>query len=313
MSVVRSRSNISYVNVRSANAGSRSRSLQSRNGPGTARRDISVSTTGRQSSFYSAVGDIHDRNGPPTSAAVLSSTYMAPNFPLETVDPDVRNVPSLDIDDGYLDDISAPEQIDMISFDDRAAHSSLIFELKNGVRGHCNPDAISAVVQLLTAMDPIEPEDIIDSIQTNTISNVFSATKKDIMTGNTTELKIVIPTVHLRIISPSTQSYTNPETDQFDIVLRGIVLTTKSGITPMSLGESTENRNASIVHLSLASADLTAKALFAEMDEARAVVGSGVEDVVTNSKFYRRHKNIAFDCSVFWFQKQERKPPILYS
>jgi hypothetical protein len=72
-------------------------------------RDVSTASTGRQSSFYSAVGD---HRGLPPSTVTFSSSYIAPYFPLEGVEPDRRDLPEVPAD-WTTKDVSRENQLSL--------------------------------------------------------------------------------------------------------------------------------------------------------------------------------------------------------
>ena len=269
-------------------AESRSRSLQTSAGPGrrVPLRDVSAASTGRQSSFYSAVGD---HRGLPPSSVTFSSSCIAPYFPLEGVEPDRKDLPELPTeleDAGFvrekritLDDIQ-PDRVD-----ERATHISFILELPAGVSGVFNPKAALAVAGLLSALQAVEPNDLLDELQVNSISEIFRLQKEKLLAGKVLDLCVRTPAINLRFLNSTsskiqTSAYPNMH-DQYDLTLSRLAITSRSETLAVGDAATTEGvRKSDVLHLSLGSASLAAKERHNDMNDPQAAINVILEDVV---------------------------------
>ncbi|KAN0104420.1 hypothetical protein V8E51_010165 [Hyaloscypha variabilis] len=269
-------------------AESRSRSLQTSAGPGrrVPLRDVSAASTGRQSSFYSAVGD---HRGLPPSTVTFSSSYIAPYFPLEGVEPDRRDLPDLPAgleDEGFsrekqltLDDI----QRDRV--DESATHVSFILELPGGVSGVFNPKAAHAVAGLVSALQAVEPSDLLDELQVDSMGEIFRLRKEKLLTGKVLDFCVRTPAINLRFLnSTSSRSAASPHPnthDQYDLTLSKLAITSRSETLAVGDGGTAEGvRKSDVLHLSLSSASLAAKERYNDINDPQAAINVVLEDVV---------------------------------
>lgn len=287
-SILRSRSNTSMHGRHPRLAGdSRSRSRQpgTRHSQGTQARDLSAST-GRQSSFYSAVGDHFEKRGIAPSSVAFSSSFVAPYFPLESVEPDAKDLPTLVVTDDEVDLDSTA--YDLTGDDERThcedeTHTSFIIQLKQGVRACCTPEAVYAVARLLTAIQPTNPVDLLDSLHIDSISDVFALNKQKTITGNNTDLNIRIPAIKARFANSSpSKSFTSSrnEIDQYDMSVFGLEFTARSAFVATGERAATAKRETSLLHLKIKSAHISAKERFDDIADPQAAVNAGIEDVV---------------------------------
>ncbi|KAH8775736.1 hypothetical protein F5882DRAFT_504016 [Hyaloscypha sp. PMI_1271] len=285
-SVVRPQSSLRISGSQTAE--SRSRSLQTSAGPGRRipLRDVSAASTGRQSSFYSAVGE---HRGLPPSTVTFSSSYIAPYFPLEAVEPDRRDLPDLPADlgdEGFsrenqlsLDDI----QRDRV--DESATHVSFILELPTGITGVFNPKAAHAVAGLVSALQAVDPSDLLDELQINSMGEIFRSQKEKLLAGKVMDFCVRAPAINLRFLnstSPGSPTSVHPNThDQYDFALSKLAITSRS--ETLAVGdEGTMGgvRNSDVMHLSLGSASLAAKERYNDIDDPQAAINAVLEDVV---------------------------------
>ncbi len=280
---------------------SRSRSLQTSAGPGrrVPLRDLSVST-GRRSSFYSAVGE---HRGLPPSTVTFSSSYIAPYFPLEGVEPDYKDLPEL-----KFSEESTPgshhgmgvEDVPVDQFDEDSTHTSFILELPNGARGVFNPKAAHAVADLLTAIQAIEPDDLLDELQIDCMNEIFDLNKQKLLKGQVIDFNVRTPAIRLRFLNSSTsanrESISHATHDQYDFSINNISVTYRSGTAAMGPARTEGVRESSAAHLSLSSAGVAAKERYSDLNAPQVAVNAVLEDVVfwivlgketTSSLFFR--------------------------
>jgi hypothetical protein len=285
-SIVRPRSLLRMSD--SQTAGSRSRSLQTSAGPGRRipLRDPSAASTGRQSSFYSAVGD---HRGLPPSSVTFSSSYIAPYFPLEGVDPDIKDLPEVrgDLDDELfprdthlgLDDIQ-PDRVD-----DNATHVSFILECPTGISGVFNPKAAHAMAGLVSALQAVDPVDLLDELQIDSMNERFNLKKERLLTGKVVDFCVRAPAINLRFLnstsSGSPTSMRQNMHDQYDLALSRLAITSRSETVAIGDAGTTEGvRKSNVLHLSLRSAGLAAKERYNDINDPQAAINGALADVV---------------------------------
>ncbi|CZR62481.1 related to CSF1 protein [Phialocephala subalpina] len=283
-SVVRPHSSLRMAQTSATN--SRSRSLQTSAGPGRRipLRDHSTST-GRQSSFYSAVGE---NRGLPPSSVTFSSSYMAPYFPLEGVEPDIKDLPEVsgntqrdpfaDINQLNLDDIR-PDRVD-----EDSAHVSFMIEFPTGVAGVFNPKAAHAVAGLLSAVQAVEPADLLDELQIDCINEISDLRKQESSTGKVVDLSVRVSEISLRFLnsstSPNARRTHQDMLDQYDFSMSGLAITSRSETSAAEPGKSEGAQKSSVVHVALGTAALAAKERYSDIDDPQAAVHGVLEDVV---------------------------------
>lgn len=246
-------------------------------------RDVSTSSTGRQSSFYSAA-DHNDRRSGDSSSVVFSSPFMPPYFPLDNVDPDTKNVPQVSLND--LDEVSIPEvDLSLIQkrFDNNAEYTSFIVELKQGIRAYCTPEALKAAADLIVAMQPTRPEDILDSLQMESMNSIFAANKERVVSGKNTDLNVVIPVIRLRFgnsLPSESHSRADQPLDQYDFTVCGLSVIARQGLAAKRDADSAEPAHTSTIHVRLQTAEISAKERFHELDNAQAAINGRIEDII---------------------------------
>ncbi|KAG9235805.1 hypothetical protein BJ875DRAFT_494731 [Amylocarpus encephaloides] len=249
----------------------------------TPARDVSTSS-GRRSSFYSTIGD-HNRGVPPSSVT-FSSSYMAPYFPLEGVEPDRRDLPKLPEDyegdtDSHgrhfgLDDVT-PDRVD-----ENSTHTSFMIELSSGLAGVCNPTAVNAVASVLEAMQAMQPVDLLDDLQIDSMNEIFALQKQRHMTGKVLDLSLKAPSLRVRFLNasaPEFQGTSNDVHDQYDLSLSKIALSSRS-VTALKTEDQQASSDSSTFHLALQSAQISAKERFKDMNDTQAAINGVLEEVV---------------------------------
>lgn len=81
---------------------------------------------------------------------------MKPQFPLDAVEPDLRNVPELSLrEDGQGNDDMEGSWAPTGNFvDESTAQTSIVVEFVSGIRGYCTAVAVDTAVQLLESLQP---------------------------------------------------------------------------------------------------------------------------------------------------------------
>ncbi|QSZ33892.1 hypothetical protein DSL72_005466 [Monilinia vaccinii-corymbosi] len=248
-------------------------------------RDLSVST-GRQSSFYSAIAE---PKGLPTSSVTFSSSYMAPYFPLEAVEPDAKDLPVLDFETQNENTTQSPRmnlgdiQPDRVG--QNATHVSFIVEMPYGIKAVFSPKAVAAFADLLSAIQPVDPVDMIDDLQISSMGEIFSMEKKDKTNAEVLDIALRAPGICFRFLnSPDLHDLSGAESemhDQYDLSISQLAVTSRSETTgTLNAFHAKPEKKSSAIHLGLGSAVLTAKERFGDINDAQAAVNAVLEDVV---------------------------------
>ena len=281
--VVRGQNLITTGDQLPINSRSRSLHLGTDSGHRIPLRDVSAST-GRHSSFYSAVGE---HKGLPPSTVTFSSSYIAPYFPLEGVEPDLKDLPNPPLTQNAS--FSGPihmslDDVDPDSVDDSSSHTSFILELPCGLVGVFNPKAIAAVAGLLSAMQAVDPVDILDNFQIDSMTDMFDLNKQKIKSGSVVDFSMRAPSISLRFInstaSEHSQSANQDMHDQYDLSLSGLAFTLRSKTLALKTGVLEDARKSLALHFSMFSASLSAKERVNDTNDAQTAVNTIIEDVV---------------------------------
>ncbi|EPE31334.1 hypothetical protein GLAREA_12637 [Glarea lozoyensis ATCC 20868] len=244
-------------------------------------RDVSTSS-GRRSSFYSAVGE---HRGIPPPTVTFSSSYMAPYFPLQGIEPDRKDLPTPneDLEQDFAREYSRFSLDDVQSdrVDDNATHVSFIIELSSGLQGVFSPTAIEAINNLLAALQPVDPNDLLDSLQMDSINEIFDLKKQKDMTGTVLDLTVRAPEINFRLLNSSTSAATansQDMRDQYDLSVSRISLTSRS-VTALKIDGQEKTQNSSTLQLSIKSAGISAKERLGDMDDPQAAVTGIIRDL----------------------------------
>ncbi|KAL1963150.1 hypothetical protein VTN77DRAFT_8693 [Rasamsonia byssochlamydoides] len=149
---------------------------------------------------------LHDNSlseEPQLSMIGLSSPWAMPYFQFYNVVPDSTQLPPLPAIPPATE--TAFNDHDSIEnpADDKAAHVDIFCELAPGLRGFCTPEFLFALSSLVQGLQPPEPVDIIDSLQTDVISDITKYEKAMKSPKATSSFSVRIPSTVLRLINSS--------------------------------------------------------------------------------------------------------------
>ena len=267
---------------------SRSRSLGTSTGPGRPAffRDVSAST-GRHSSFYSAVGEHRGQPTTTTTNVTFSSSYIAPHYPLDNVEPDLKDLPAVSIDHQDASTLRSRylelEDVSPESMDEDTTHVSFVLEMPLGITGVFSPKAVGAVTELMTTMQALDPVNILDELQVDCMNDIFALNRQKFQKAKIVDFGLRTPGISLRFLNstPSAHpTYSAQDThDQYDVSMSGLALTLRSRTSPTEGPPTVTMRKSSSVHLSLSSLGLAAKERFYDLDDPQAAVNGVAEDI----------------------------------
>lgn len=250
------------------------------------RRDPSASTDHR-SAFYSAYGDFGDPSDQIHNTVAFSSQFFAPYFPLEAVHPDTTEtlVPSIEADEKDSSPSTAFDlsDVDSTALKEDRSYSSILVEFPAGITGFANPTALQNVAALLTALQPGEPEDILDTLQEEALSDVFGKQKQQKIKGAISDLHVRLPRADLRFINCSQLNPSEPETeeqDQYDLSLSDLTLTTREETTWDDSLATDSFRTKNSFHTRLGLLELSAAERLAARSNTDAAAKVQIENVL---------------------------------
>ena len=289
-SVVRPRSRRSSVRVKQADRLSpfASYGRQSR-GSGGHVRDTSPST--RHSGFYSTFGDNAERQDLMHNTVAFSSQYFAPYFPLENLKMNYRDAAKITVE---RDDDSEAERnsltfelgdIDPDSIPEDCAYSAIILEMPSGVKAICNPTALRHIITLLSSLQPSDPEDILDSIQSDSMKAIFDMQKDQKMKGHVEDILIKIPRADIRFANPFGSDPSNPsgeEEDQYNLSITKLALASRTETKWQDAFKPESKQTRSSFHVRLQSIEASAAERYHDAFNSAAAVRASVENIMVS-------------------------------
>ncbi|KAH7328007.1 hypothetical protein B0I35DRAFT_472765 [Stachybotrys elegans] len=247
--------------------------------PGLRAREHSTST-GRHSAFYSAVGDHAIRDSLGNSSIAFSSLYYPPSFPLDGVHPDNREAPfpSIEQDDGddFISSTTATlEDIDPANLSESHAHSSMLLEFPAGITAMFHPSAARHTASLLAALQPTEPDDLLDSLQANTMTGIFEAQKQAAVTGQIDDIMVRLPKASFRFLNSSTLDSPSPveeEQDQYDVLVSQVALVTRTVTDWEDRMDNNTKKPRTSLHLRVKAVEASASERLSPLQEPQAAL-----------------------------------------
>ncbi|KAK3115780.1 Macrophage colony-stimulating factor 1 receptor, partial [Teratosphaeriaceae sp. CCFEE 6253] len=210
------------ASIRAANKGAPKPMFKSigRRGSGQSIHSSVSSASSSTDRDYVLPGDAERAtSGLPPSTIAFSSSYSEPYFPLDQVEPDESNVPTLGAGQGLADNGSDTATLNGDDGDDEldqdASHTSVFIAIKPGIRAYVEPRLAIVAAKLMRKLTPKSPEDVMDAFHLKVMGTV--AGKHEARRGqpNTIEIHASLPAAHLRVHNPAETS--DAEADQMDV------------------------------------------------------------------------------------------------
>lgn len=252
------------------------------------RRDISASTDHR-SAFYSAYGDTGDGRDQMHNTVAFSSQYFAPYFPLETVHPNTSEtmIPSIEADEDSEASSNAFDlsDVDPNTLREDRGYSSTLVELSTGLTGFLNPTALKNIAALLSALQPSEPEDILDALHIDAMDAIFSKQKRREKKGAISDLHIRLPRANLRFLNASELDSSEPpqeEQDQYDLHISDLALTTRTDSSWDDPFDANSFHSKQSFHSRLGCFELSAAERLASRQDTQSAVKLQIENVMAS-------------------------------
>ncbi|KHN97987.1 uncharacterized protein MAM_04376 [Metarhizium album ARSEF 1941] len=216
------------------------------------------------------------------SSIAFSSQYFPPHFPLESVCPDGREATFEEVeeepDDDFFEMRASLDDLNPSSLSEDHAQASTMIEFTTGITAFLNPEAVRYVNSLLSALQPSEPDDILDSLQTSVIGDIFSEKKQSHVTGSMQEILVKLPKANIRFLNPSTLDSldaSQEEKDQYDIRIFKATLITR--IVKDRTGDTLTSRTS--LYFRLKSAEMSASERVSSVGTPQAAVMVNIDNV----------------------------------
>ncbi|KAG9258040.1 uncharacterized protein F5Z01DRAFT_717790 [Emericellopsis atlantica] len=228
------------------------------------------------------------------SSVAFASQYYAPYFTLAGVQPDASEVPlpaqHTEPPAGVNDFLSGRGQdlhdIDASQFDEEHAYTSLMVEFTTAVTAFISPAAIKHGLSLASALQPTEPDDILDTLQTSSVGKIFDGKKDKEARGSVNDLLVKLPHASVRILNSSTfglsQEVESEERDQYDVSITELGLVTRTTSHRGVAVDSLQMGSKTSLHLRLGSVELSASERSSTLEEPQAAVMVQIDQVVVS-------------------------------
>ncbi|PHH66802.1 hypothetical protein CDD81_5934 [Ophiocordyceps australis] len=216
-------------------------------------------------------------------SVAFSSQYFAPSFPLDKLEPEISNDTAQEPD--RLGDAFGPTSTHLSSIDpetlsEEHAYASTLVEFPSGVTAFIKPESVRHITSLIVALQPKDPEDILDSLQVDAIDRVYATKKPDRAHGKIQDLLVRLPQAKVQVINSSassSSSSSHQEQDQYDLELSSVFLTTR---TTTADAHSQSSRTS--FHLRLKSAEISASERLSAQDDPQAALLIEIDNVVAS-------------------------------
>jgi hypothetical protein len=263
------------ASIRSGRSHSKSRSSKSVQHQG--RSPLPSQSPGRTPRFPSEQ-DRERRGLPPTSVA-FSSSLAAPYFPLNIIEPDRTELPSLPQIDGTLPRTKFPEfgAATGRDLDENLVHTSLIINVNPGIQLFFSPSAVTAVATLVDLLLPKTHENILDAFQIDVVGELLGLEKRKQGAGNSIEISAQIPSISMRFLNVfSKEDHSGPhaEVDQYDLDLTQLALVARHTVHPVA----EKKNNLSLLHCTLKSLAVSVKEKYLQGEHQDVAIGAQIDD-----------------------------------
>ena len=177
-----------------------------------------------------------ERGLPPSSVAMTSS-LAPPYFPLLVIHPDESDLP-------HWDQQSRPRRVDSdladlgdlaaIETDEELTHTSLIINAESGVHCFLKPEAMSSISALLDLVLPQSPDELLDLLQVQVMSQLLGFEERKKGAGNALEVALRVPHVGVRLLNAFDAAEVGPSSgiDQYDLDISNVALTLRNSKQP---------------------------------------------------------------------------------
>ncbi|KAF4471738.1 hypothetical protein FALBO_1339 [Fusarium albosuccineum] len=240
-------------------------------------------------SHHSTV-DYSAREGLAHSSVAFSSQYVSPHFPLQGLRVSTDEVPFQSIEEGEEDDMFDTttiglDDIDPDGLSEDHPYLSAVVEFPSGISAFVSPSSIRYTASLLDALQPNEPEDLLDSFQVDAMTQIFDLQKERGTKGEIKDLMIRMPNATFRLLNPATEDssgYATDEQDQYDLTISKVALVTRTTTNWDDPFKDETRQSRTSLQLRLGSAEISASERKSSFEEPQAAVMAQIDNVTVS-------------------------------
>ncbi|KAM0342370.1 hypothetical protein ACHAPQ_000098 [Fusarium lateritium] len=224
------------------------------------------------------------------SSVAFSSQYVSPQFPLHGLRPNTHEVPFPSLeereeDDGFDTVSIALDDIDPNGLGEDHPYMSAIVEFPSGMSAFVNPSALRYAASLLDALQPNEPEDLLDVFQVDAMTQIFDLQKERETKGQIKDFMVRIPNASFRLLNltgEDSSGYAQEGQDQYDLTISKVSLMTRTTTNwDDPFREETRHSRTSL-QLRLGSAEVSASERKPSFQKPQPAVMAQIEDVTVS-------------------------------
>ena len=271
--------------------------------PSATSREAAPSRQSALSNIMDYATDSH-RHGPSHNTMAFSSKYFAPYFPLENVAPDISeamchgsngvNCFGSHVSDGAkandaesdADDMSFADfgldDVDPASLNEDRMHASMMVRVRDGVSAFFNPASAKHIAALISALQPRDPDDILDKVQIAAVDGIIGAMNRRSMQGRMDDIAVQLPRANLRFLNAMSPDAATEEQDQYDVTISNVTFMSREKTTWHNAMKPEENVQHNSFQLRLGSLELTASERAAHIRRPQAAFMATVENVLVS-------------------------------
>lgn len=212
----------------------------------------------------------------------FTSSFKAPYFPLENVEPDLSEVPRLPHrnDQSHRNLHSANASLFNEDHNQDVIHQSFIIDTKPGITVYLQPKGITAISTMLQTIMPKTADGILDHFQFETFSRVLETFSRQRGQNSVIDINARVPDLHLRFKSfvPNLEDQSkSQDTDEYNFRGSGLVVSARI----KKVLEDGEEEQAVALHTTMNSLSIsTRQGGFDRGSEQDAAFNIGIDNIL---------------------------------
>ncbi|KAF4971766.1 hypothetical protein FZEAL_9757 [Fusarium zealandicum] len=244
---------------------------------------------GSFTSHLSAV-DYAAKEGLAHSSVAFSSQYVSPHFPLQGLRPATHDVPFQSIEEEEEDDFFGTasiglDEIDPDGLSEDHPYLSALVEFPSGISAFINPSSVRYVASLLDALQPNEPEDLLDSLQVDAMTQIFDLQKERGSSGVIKDLMVRVPSATFRLLNSTIEDssdYSQEARDQYDLTISKVMLVTRTTTNWEDPFKDSTRFSRTSLQLRLGSAEVSASERLSSLQEPQAAIMAQIDNITVS-------------------------------
>jgi hypothetical protein len=178
---------------------------------------------------------------------------------LQTIEPDTSDLPAACAKPSWRPDASLPDFNDVANrdLDEEITHTSLVICADSGIQCILKPAAVSSVAQLLDVILPKAPNDLLDILQIQVMSQLLGLEKRKKGDGDALEVAVRVPSIAVRFLNAFEAAEVGPRVgvDQYDLEIKHLALTLRQ--TKQPIARRGDTKDSVLVHCTAESISLS--------------------------------------------------------